>query len=182
MRLRWLACACVLLAPWLVATPASAKPRVPPREAACQKFAKSARSDDVWQALSLLSGAGYESFDALTQQYAEDPVGSSTRIGAWCRSHYRHDAVLRHATFVPPTSDPTMTTAEYDQIFEDMTLAHVQIIVGALGQTGPPCPSSPLADIMGSVPCYWWVGPVPDSYGGVYIRDGRVTNKYGIRI
>jgi hypothetical protein len=39
-----------------------------------------------------------------------------------------------------------------------------------------------LADIMGSVPCYWWVGPVPDSYGGVYIRDGRVTNKYGIRI
>ena len=79
-----------------------------------------------------------------------------------------------------------MTTEEYDKITEGMPLAQVQIIVGSVGQAGPPCPSSPLGDLVGAdgspAPCSWWPGPVPDSYGGVYLQDGKTTNKYGIKI
>jgi hypothetical protein len=187
MRLRWLVSACVLMTPLVVSTTATAKPRLPPRQEACEAFAKSGRTpDSVWEPLLLLSAAGYEQSDSLTQHYAEDPAGSASRIGAWCRSHYRHDKVLRRATFVPSPNDPTMTTEEYNQITQGMSLPEIQIIVGSLGQVGPPCPASPLPDLAGPdgklVPCYWWPGPTPDSYGGVYMGDGKMVNKYGIKI
>jgi hypothetical protein len=170
------------MAPLVVPTSASAKPRIPPREAACQAFANSQTPDSVWQSLTLLSAAGYEPLDSLTQHYAEDPASSANQIGKWCRSHFRHDKVLRRATFAPSPNDPTISTEDYDKITEGMPLARVQIIVGSLGQVGPPCPASPLAEMMGPTSCSWWAGPVPDSYGGVYVQDGKVTNKYGIKI
>ena len=50
------------------------EPRVPAREAACQKFATSTpEPGDVWQALALLSASRYEPYASLTQRYASDP-------------------------------------------------------------------------------------------------------------
>ena len=182
MRVRWLVCAFIVMMPLAVWSPASATPRVPPRQEACRAFATGRTPFFIWTALTLLSQAGYEPLDSLTQGYAADPAGQARRIGVWCRSHYKKDKVIQRATFVPSPTDPTITTEEYDKIVEGMPLAQVQIIVGSVGQAGPPCPASPLDDIMGGANCYWWNGPVPDSYGGVYLQDGKVTNKYGIKI